>query len=42
MAEAAVAVVGGRWSAGAHCRDQSIAEWLRGQKVPVLLAVKQV
>jgi len=31
-----------RWSAGLTAADSSIAEWLRGQKVPVLLAVNSV
>jgi len=41
MAEAAVAVVVVDGQQGLTAADQSIAEWLRGQKVPVLLAVNK-
>ncbi|MCT0225977.1 ribosome biogenesis GTPase Der [Synechococcus sp. CS-1328] len=41
LAEAAVAVVIVDGKQGSTAADQSIAEWLRGQKVPVLLAVNK-
>ncbi len=41
LAEAAVAVVIVDGQEGLTAADQSIAEWLRGQKVPVLLAVNK-
>ena len=41
LAEAAVAVVIADGQQGLTAADQSIAEWLRGQKCPVLLAVNK-
>ncbi|MEA5473567.1 ribosome biogenesis GTPase Der [Synechococcus sp. CCY9201] len=41
LAEASVAVVIVDGKQGSTAADQSIAEWLRGQKVPVLLAVNK-
>jgi GTP-binding protein len=41
LAEAAVAVVIADGQQGLTAADESIAEWLRGQKVPVLLAVNK-
>ncbi len=41
LAEASVAVVIVDGQEGLTAADQSIAEWLRGQKVPVLLAVNK-
>lgn len=41
LAEAAVAVVIADGQQGLTAADEAIAEWLRGQKVPVLLAVNK-
>jgi GTP-binding protein len=41
LAEASVAVVIADGQQGMTAADESIAEWLRGQKVPVLLAVNK-